>query len=91
MAEDEGKARLGTQVSEPIPGEETCNRDDEGTTRRRNGREQRLRAGLHVLVPHALAVLVEETAVHGAGMQGDAAVRLVLCGGESPEVSSSAW
>jgi hypothetical protein len=33
--------------------------------------------------------LVQETEGHGAGRQVDAAVRLVLFGGESHEVSSS--
>jgi hypothetical protein len=40
-------------------------------------------------MPQDLAVLAEETHVHTASMQINAAIRLVLCGVESPEVSSS--
>jgi hypothetical protein len=36
-----------------------------------------------------LAALVEDTDVHGTGMQIDAAINLVRLGVESPEVSSS--
>jgi hypothetical protein len=36
-----------------------------------------------------LTVLVEDTDVHGPGMQGDATVKWVLLGVEAPEVSSS--
>jgi hypothetical protein len=40
-------------------------------------------------VQHARAVLTQDTHIHGAGMQGDATVTLVLFRGEAPEVSSS--
>ena len=36
-----------------------------------------------------LPILVQDAEVHGAGMQVDATVKLVLLGVESPEVSSS--
>ena len=36
-----------------------------------------------------LAILVQDAEVHGAGMQVDATVKLVLFGVESHEVSSS--
>jgi hypothetical protein len=88
MAEDEGKGLLGTQVREPRPGEDPCDRDDEVVTIGRNRRETRLRAGLHVLVQHDLAVLVEDADVHGAGLPIEATVCLVLWGVKAPAVSS---
>jgi hypothetical protein len=89
LAEDEGQARWGTQGSEPRPGAETCDRDDEGSTRRRKSREKRLRASVQVLVQPDLAVLVAEAEGQGAGRQGDAAVRRVLVGVASPAGSAS--
>jgi hypothetical protein len=64
-------------------------RDDHTLTIGRHGLEKRLRTGFHVPMQQDLAVLVEDTDIHGAGMQIDAAVKLVLFGVESPEVSSS--
>ncbi len=51
--------------------------------------EKRLRAGLHVPMPHDLAVLVEDADVHGAGMQIDATGKCRWPGVEAPEVSSA--
>jgi hypothetical protein len=42
-----------------------------------------------MVVKHALPVLIQDTEVHGAGVQVDATIKLVLLGVESPEVSSS--
>jgi hypothetical protein len=36
-----------------------------------------------------LAGLIQDAEVHGAGVQGDPAVKLVWGGGEAPEVASS--
>jgi len=38
-----------------------------------------------------LSLLVQDTDVHGAGMQGDTAVKWVLFGVASQQVSSSSW
>ena len=89
MAEDKGNAFLGTEVGEPVPGEDTFDGDDQIVPIGRNGLEKRFWAGFHVPVQQDLAVLVQDTDVHGAGMQVDAAVKLVLFGVESHEVSSS--
>jgi hypothetical protein len=40
-------------------------------------------------MPQDLAVLAEDTPVHAARMERNAAIRVVLLGGESPEVTSS--
>ena len=89
MAEDKGHAFAGTQVGEPVPGKDAFDGDDEILPIGGNGLEKRLWAGLHIAVHQDLAVLVQDTDVHGAGMQVDAAVKLVLFGVESHEVSSS--
>jgi hypothetical protein len=36
-----------------------------------------------------LAVLVEDADIHGPGVPVDATIKLVLLGGESPEVAAS--
>ena len=46
-------------------------------------------AGWHVPVHQNLPSLVQDAEVHGAGVQVDATIKLVLLGVESPEVSSS--
>ena len=78
-----------TEVGEPVPGEDAFDGDDQIVPIGRNGLEKRLWAGFHIAVQQDLAVLVQDTDVHGAGMQVDATVKLVLFGVESHEVSSS--
>ena len=80
---------LRTQVREPVPGEEACDGHDHRFPRGCDSLEKRLRAGWHVPVQHDLALLIQDTDIHGAGMQVDAAVKWVLFGVESHEVSSS--
>ena len=90
MARDEGNPLLGAEVGQPVPGEETFERDNEALTIGCNGLEERFRGGFHGAVPQDVPVMVHETDVHGAGLQVDTAVKLVLVlGGEAPEVSSS--
>ena len=89
MPEDKRHTFTGAEVGQPIPGEETCDADDQIGPVRRDGFEKRLRASRHVPVHQNLAILVQDAEVHGAGMQIDAAVKLVLLGVESHEVSSS--
>ena len=83
-----GSGSRAPEGREPVPGQEACASDDSLRTRGRHGLEQRLRAGLPGALGHALTVVVEDTDVHGAGMQVDAAVCLVLFGVESHEVAS---
>jgi hypothetical protein len=46
-------------------------------------------SGSPLAMQHNLAVAVQDTDVHGAGMEINATVKLMLLGVESPEVSSS--
>jgi hypothetical protein len=80
MAEDEGNPRLGTEVREPVPREDTFDRDHEILAVGRNDLEQGVWAGLHITLPHDLPVSVQDADVHGPGMQGNATVEFVLCG-----------
>jgi hypothetical protein len=89
VAQDQRQPFLGTQVGEPIPCKDTFDGDDPIVPIGRNGLEQGVGTGGHIAVQHARAVLTQDTHIHGAGMQGDATVTLVLFRGEAPEVSSS--
>ena len=72
----------GAEVREPVPGKETSDRDDQILTRGCNGLEGRLRTGFHGAMQQDLAVLAEDTHVHAASMQINAAIRFVLLGVE---------
>jgi hypothetical protein len=72
-----------------VPGEKTCPADDEGLLIGSDGRERRCRRRLHMLVTHALPILVQEANGHAPGVQIEAPIKLVRHGGASPEVSSS--
>jgi hypothetical protein len=63
--------------------------DDEILPVRRNRLEKRVGGCLYIPVQHDLAVLIQDAEVHRAGVQIDPAVKLVLSGVESHEVSSS--
>jgi len=89
MAEDEGHTRPGTQVSQPVPREDTFHTNDEVLLIRSNGLEKRFGSGLHMAVQHDLPVLIQDTAIHGEGVQVDATRKLVRLSVESHEVSSS--
>ena len=89
VPEDKRKPLSSAQVSKPVPREDTFDRDDHILPIGCNGLEQRLRACGHIPMHHDLAVVVQNTDIHGPGMQIDAAVKLVLYDVESPEVSSS--
>jgi hypothetical protein len=55
----------------------------------RDGLEQGVGTGWHIPMQSHLAVLTQDTDVHGAGMQVDATVKWMLVGVEAHEVSSS--
>jgi hypothetical protein len=88
MPEDKGNALLGTEVSKPVPREDTFDRDDDIIPIRGNGPEQRVWTGFHILVYQNLTGLVQDTDVHRPGVQVDPTIRLMLLGVESHEVSS---
>jgi hypothetical protein len=69
-----------------VPREQAFGRDDEPCSRGRNDFQKGLRARLHMPVHENLAALVEDTDVHGTGMQIDAAITRVWLGVEAPEI-----
>jgi hypothetical protein len=79
----------GPQVGQPVPGEDTCDTDDEGRPRGCDGLEQGCWPSGPIPVQPKLTGLTQDTDVHGAGMQLDTAVKWVLLRIEAPEVSSS--
>jgi hypothetical protein len=89
MPEDERQPVVGTQVSQPIPGKEAVDADDQILPRGRNRLEKWRWSRWHMALSQALSILVEEAEVHGPGMQVDATVELVRLGVEAHEVSSS--
>jgi hypothetical protein len=89
MPKHTGHALASAAVGKPIPGKEAFDADDQIGPVGREGLETWLWARRHVPVPQHLPIPVEDTAVHGAGVQVNATITLVLCGVESPEVSSS--
>ena len=89
VPEDKRAPCLRTQVREPVPGAEACDSHDHRFPRGRASLEKGLWTGLHVSVQPALAILVQDTDGHAAGVEGDATIRVMLCGVKSPEVSSS--
>jgi hypothetical protein len=88
VAEDERALLFGTQVGEPVPGEEAFNGHDPTVTIECHGPEKRVGSGLHVAVQHDFTIVTQDTDVHASGMQVDAAVKWVWMGVESHEVSS---
>ena len=89
MAQDKRQPFLCTQVGKPVPRKDTFDGDDNIVPIGRNSLEQGIGTGLHIPVQHYLAVLTQDTHIHGAGMQVDTTVKLVLFRVESHEVSSS--
>ena len=77
------------QVGEPVPRKDTFDSDDNIIPIGHNGLEQSVWTGWHIPVEHYLAVLTQDTDIHGAGMQVDTTIKLMLLGVKSPEVSSS--
>src|SRR5262249_54312599 len=87
VTEDEGHARRGAEVSEPVPGAEAFNGHHQTVPIGRNSFEQWFRSGLHIAVAHDFSVVAHKTDVHTAGVPVDATVKWVLLGVESHEVS----
>src|SRR6266850_6806577 len=89
MTQHEGNPLLSTEISQPIPGEDTCDTDDDILARGRDGREKRVWGCWHVTVNQNLPNLVQDAEVHRAGVQVDATIKFVRLSGESHEVSSA--
>src|SRR5919109_4816484 len=89
MAQDKGNALFSAEIGQPIPGEHAFDRYDKTLPVGSNGFEEGFRSGWHIAVQQELTIVAQDTDVHGAGMQVDATVKLVLFRVESHEVSSS--
>ena len=89
VAEAKGHLCLGAEVGKPGPSQDAVDRDDQILPIGGHGLETRRRTGVHLVMEHALTFVVEETHGHAARMPINAAIRVMLCGVESPEVSSS--
>jgi len=89
MPEDKGETFARTQVSQPLPREDTFDRHDKIITIRRNDLEEGLGACLEVLMHQNLPSLVEDAHIHRPGVEIDPTVCLMLFGVKSHEVSSS--
>ena len=74
VTEDKRHTILGTQVCKPIPGEETCNTDDEIVALGGESLKQRFWGCGHVAVHERLPSVVHDAEVHGTGMHINAAV-----------------
>jgi hypothetical protein len=83
MAENEIDALLSAQVGEPVPGEHAFGSDDKVVAVRFDQAQEEFGTGRNVAVQHDLSGGVEDTDVHGVGMQIDAAVKKVLFGVKS--------
>jgi hypothetical protein len=77
MTKDEGNALTAAQVGKPIPGEDTFDGHHHTLTIGRDGVEKRFRAGFHIAVEHDLAILIQDTYIHAAGVQVDTTVKSV--------------
>jgi hypothetical protein len=89
MAKDKRQPLLRTEISEPRPREDTFDGNDNIGAIGRDSLEKRLWASGHIPVQEDRTLLVQDAKVHGAGMQIDTTVKLVLFRIESHEVSSS--
>ena len=89
MTKDTRDACVGTEVSEPVPGEQAFDGAHHPLSIRSNGFQAESWCGFHIAMHEALTALVADADVHRSGMQVDAAVKWVLGGVESHEVSSS--
>jgi hypothetical protein len=68
VAEHKRNPFARTEISQPIPGEETFDADDQSCAVGRDGLQKRCWASGHVPVEQNLSTLVEDTEVHAASM-----------------------
>src|SRR5882724_8298136 len=86
VSQDEGNLLLGTEVREPVPGEDTFDRDNDILAIGRNDLEQGVWASLHITMHHDLPVSVQDADVHRPGVQVDSTVKLMWLGVEAHEI-----
>jgi hypothetical protein len=83
MTEDEGDVLPLAEVCEPVPTEHTLSTYNDVFSVSLDGREEGIWLCGQVAVEQDLASLVEDTDVHGPGVEIDTAVELMLFGIES--------
>jgi hypothetical protein len=83
MTEDEGDGLSMTEICEPVPGEHALGTDHDVFSVWVDGMEEGIGVGRHVAVEGDLAMVVEDTDIHGSSMEIDTAVEEVLFGVES--------
>jgi len=83
MSKDEGDGLLVAEIGDPVPGEDALDPDDDILAIGLDGLQERLRGGVDVLVEPDFALVVDDTDVHGSGVQIDAAIEGVGAGVES--------
>ena len=82
--EDKREVVFGTQVGEPVPGDEALDGHSQALPRGGHGLAEGCRRRVHRAVEQAVSLLTHDADVHGAGMQVDAAGKRVLIGVDSP-------
>ena len=78
MAQHRGNPFLLTQVRQPLPRKHTFHADDEVLFIGSNDPQKGFRRRRHIFVDEFGAVLIEDTDVHGAGMEIDATIMFML-------------
>jgi hypothetical protein len=86
---DAGTALVSAEVSEPRPGAEACNSDNQTVPRGRQSLANGFRSGFPMAVEQDVPVRVHEADRQPAGVQVDATGTGMGVGVEAPEVSSS--
>ena len=71
VSEDNRDTCIGTEVGQPVPGEHTCDGDDETLAIRGNGFQEGIRVGLHMTVQQELpSVCTGRTYVEAGCLMG---------------------
>jgi hypothetical protein len=88
MSENERDAFIGTEISKPVPSEDTLCSNYDVLSIWGDGPEERLRLGSHISVEDHFGTLVQNTEIHRSCVKIDTTVMAMLSGVESHEVSS---
>jgi hypothetical protein len=84
-----GSPARAPNAARQVPGEETCNGEDEPSPRRGHDRQPRVRRGVHRTVPQALAALGQAADRPRAGVPTDPPVNAVWLRVKAPALASS--
>jgi hypothetical protein len=78
VSKGEWDMMLGTEISYPVPAENTFHADNDIIEKRENQVKEQFRISFDVFVNHDFSFVAENADIHFPGMQIDAAVILVL-------------